>query len=384
MWRSQRGNGPPTVALGERVAALERENRELEARLRRLTEAAQRNEALLRKTQGRELELLRAGSLVELLELLIRGLGVAYQLDAVALVLNDPQHEIRHLISGDGFEQECLKEVQFVEALVALAPQLAALERPWLGPFRTADHELLFPHAAGLGSIALIPLARSGQLEGLLAFGSTDASRFTSDLASDFLAHLGIIADVCIENAVNRARLVRSGLTDYLTGFHNRRYLHARLCEELARAQRTGQSVACLMIDVDHFKHINDRYGHLAGDAVLREVAQRIDGEMRLSDTGARFGGDEFAIVLPDGSAADAVTVARRVLAALRRAPIEIAPGVAEEVTLSVGVAVALPAPATRDFKSLADRLMAEADAALYSAKGSGRNDVAVSEVTVA
>ncbi|MGH8226755.1 MAG: DUF484 family protein, partial [Steroidobacteraceae bacterium] len=156
MWRSQRGNGPPTVALGERVAALERENRELEARLRRLTEAAQRNEALLRKTQGRELELLRAGSLVELLELLIRGLGVAYQLDAVALVLNDPQHEIRHLISGDGFEQECLKEVQFVEALVALAPQLAALERPWLGPFRTADHELLFPHAAGLGSIALI------------------------------------------------------------------------------------------------------------------------------------------------------------------------------------------------------------------------------------
>ena len=107
-----------------------------------------------------------------------------------------------------------------------------------------------------------------------------------------------MVAAICIENAVNRARLLRSGLTDFLTGFHNRRYLHARLREELARAQRAKQSLACLMIDVDHFKRINDQYGHLAGDAVLREVAQRIDAEMRISDTGARFGGDEFAIVL--------------------------------------------------------------------------------------
>ncbi|MGB6450202.1 MAG: DUF484 family protein, partial [Steroidobacteraceae bacterium] len=328
--------------------------------------------------------LLQAGSLVQLLERLIHGLGSAYQLDAVSLVLHDPQHEIRHLLSGDALARESLAEVQFVETLVALAPQLAALERPWLGRYRTADHELLIPHAPGLGSVALVPLLRAGQLDGVLVFGAKDPGRFTRELASDFLAHLGVIAGVCIENAVNRARLVRSGFTDFLTGFHNRRYLHARLCEELARAQRARQPVSCLMIDIDHFKSINDRYGHLAGDAVLREIAQRIDAEMRVSDTGARFGGDEFAIVLPNGSAADGAIVARRVLNAVRGSPIAIAPGVAETTTLSIGVAAAAPGPDTRDFKSLAERLMAEADAALYRAKGAGRNGIAISESTVA
>src|SRR5205823_14804307 len=99
-----------------------------------------------------------------------------------------------------------------------------------------------------------------------------------------------------IANAVNTARLRRSGSTCFLTGSHTRRYLHARLREELARAQRARHSIVCLMIDLDHFKRINDQYGHLAGDAVLREVASRIDAEMRISDTGARFGGDEFEI----------------------------------------------------------------------------------------
>ena len=372
-----------SVPMSERLAALERENGELKVQMAELTEEAARNEALLRKTQSRELDLLQAGSLVQLLDRLISGLRSAYQLDAVALVLHDPQHETRHLLSGDGFGEDRLAEVLFVDSVVTLAPQLAALERPWLGPYRAADHELLVPRGAALGSLALIPLLRGGELEGVLVFGSSDRRRFTSELASDFLAHLGVVAAVCIENAVNRARLVRSGLTDFLTGFHNRRYLHARLCEELARAQRARQSVACLMIDVDHFKRINDQYGHLAGDAVLREVAQRIDQEMRVSDTGARFGGDEFAIVLPNGSLGDGAIVAQRVLNAVRGTPIPITPGVSETVTLSIGVAVAAPAPETRDFKSLAERLMAEADAALYQAKGAGRNGVASSEVTV-
>ena len=188
-----------------------------------------------------------------------------------------------------------------------------------------------------------------------------------------------MVAAICIENAVNRARLLRSGLTDFLTGFHNRRYLHARLREELARAQRAHQSLACLMIDVDHFKRINDQHGHLAGDAVLREVAQRVDAEMRMSDTGARFGGDEFAIVLlageharcGEGGRARAAGGAqpaghhrqerhrdRHALDRRRRGD---------------------PGGVTRDYKVLAERLIAEADAALYRAKSAGRNRIATS-----
>lgn len=356
---------------------MESENRILQARLQELTEEVGRNDALLRKTQERELELLRASSLVQLLERLIHGLRTSYQLDAVTLVLQDPQHEIRHLISGDGFEE--LPQVQFVDSIASLAPRLPELERPWLGRYRKEDHEMLVQGALHSGSLALIPLWRSQQLDGLLVFGSADGSRFTKELAVDFLAHLGVVAAICIENAVNRARLVRSGLTDFLTGFHNRRYLQSRMREELARAQRARQFVVCLMIDVDHFKRINDQYGHLAGDAVLREVARRIDAEMRTSDTGARFGGDEFAIVLPQGNYADGEKVANRVLHAVRDQPIRIGT-VSEPVTLSIGVAAAAPDPKTRDLKVLAERLIAEADAALYRAKSAGRNQVATSE----
>jgi len=378
MTRSQPGS-LASEAPGDSLRALEEQNLTLHGRLAALTEEVGRNDSLLRKTQERELELLRAGSLVQLFERLIAGLRVSYQLDGVTLLLHDPQHEIRHLLAGDGQVPEPLQGVCFVDALVTIAPQLANLDRPWLGPFCKADHELLLPGIARPGSIALIPLRRHDELDGVLVFVSADPQRFKPELASDFLAHLGLVAAICIENAVNRARLLRSGLTDFLTGFHNRRYLHARLREELARAQRAHQSLVCLMIDVDHFKRINDQFGHLAGDAVLREVAHRIDAEMRISDTGARFGGDEFAMVLSQATLTEGERIAARVLHAVRNLPVAIGSTTAETVTLSIGVAVATPGPGLRDYKVLAERLIAEADAALYRAKSAGRNRIATS-----
>ena len=373
-------SAPQRAASEPEVVRLERENAHLQARLAALTDEVGRNDSLLRKTQERELELLRAGSLTQLFERLIMGLRTSYQLDEVALILHDPQHEIRHLLSGDGVTAGEPPGVCFVDALVSIAPQLANLERPWLGPYRKADHELLVPGvAAPPGSLALIPIRRNEPLDGVLVFSSSDPQRFTPELASDFLAHLGLVVAICVENAVNRARLLRSGLTDFLTGFHNRRYLHARLREELGRAQRARQSLVCLMIDVDHFKRINDQHGHLAGDTVLREVAHRIDAEMRISDTGARFGGDEFAIVLTQADMADGERVAGRVLHTVRNHPIAISKQHTETVTLSIGVAAAQPGPGARDYKVLAERLISEADAALYRAKSAGRNRLATS-----
>lgn len=363
----------------DRLWSLESENRLLKARLSELTDQVTRNDSLLRKTQERELDLMRAGSLPRLLERICYGLKASYQLDAVHLLLQDPQHEIRHLLSAE--EQQ---DVRFVDALAQLAPQLDSLDRPWLGPYNDTDHEQLVYGSRGAGSLAVIPLRRNDQLDGVLVFASSDPFRFTSELATDFLAHLGVVTAICLENAINRARLLRSGFTDFLTGFHNRRYLNARLREELSRAQRVHQSIACLMIDVDHFKRINDRYGHLAGDTVLQEVAHRIDTEMRTSDTGARFGGDEFAIVLPHGGVLDAEKVALRVLNAVRSRPIVISPEASETITLSIGVAAAAPPQGARDYKVLADRLIAEADAALYRAKSAGRNRVESSQNLVA
>jgi len=364
--------------LSGRGQDLAAENRRLEARLAELTQHATRNDSLLRKTQERELELLRAATLPQLFERLIHGLRASYQLDRVTLTLNDPEHELRQLLWNDTGVLENLPEVQFVDSLAALANDLPQLEKPWLGPFNRALHAPVC-RVREMGSIALIPLRRNEQVEGVLVFASSDPFRFNADLATDFLAHLGLVTAICLENAANRAKLLRSGLTDFLTGFHNRRYLNARLREELGRAQRFRQPIGCLMIDVDRFKPINDQYGHLAGDAVLREVAQRIDAQMRASDIGARFGGDEFSIVLPQGSLQDAERVAKRVLDAVRGTPIRVDETISETVTLSIGVAVAEPTLDSRDFKLIAERLMAEADAALYRAKQAGRNCVSVS-----
>jgi diguanylate cyclase (GGDEF)-like protein len=311
----------------------------------------------------------------------VGGLRTAYGLDRVTLSLFDPQHELRHLSGSENLSSAVIDEVRFIDAVSPLAPRLAQFDRPWLGAYDAADHELMISPMFRQGSIALIPLPRDSRAIGVMAFASRDPRRFTSDLASDFLAHLGKVVAISLENAVNRARLVRSGVTDFLTGWHNRRYFHNRLREELARAERTGKALACLMIDVDHFKEINDRFGHLAGDEALKEVARRAEAEIRAGDTGARFGGDEFAILLAGAESAHAVKLAERIHQGVGATPIRVHGGAHVTVTLSIGLATAKPQPQPRahDHKVLAERLIAEADAALYRAKSAGRNRVEVS-----
>jgi diguanylate cyclase (GGDEF)-like protein len=355
-----------------------RENEELKRLLAEMTAEAANNETILKRTQARELTLLRADSLAQLLHAMVDGLRESYALDAVSVVLLDPQHEIRHLLVAGGDRPEEFQQIFFVDSLVGLAPQLAVLHKPWLGPFVGADHHLLFSGAQNLKSTALVPLPRKDRATGALCFGSRDPARFTRHHGTDFLAHLGAVAAVCIENAVNRARLLRAGITDFLTGWHNRRYLQQRLKEELARAQRRGGTIACLMIDIDRFKSINDGYGHLAGDTALKEIAHRVEGQIRSMDTAARFGGDELAILLPEAAAAEAATLAERIRDAIATVPFSLNSQVTRNLTVSVGVAAVAPGRHEGDLKAVADRLVAEADAALYRAKALGRNRVQV------
>src|SRR5580692_649002 len=356
----------------------DREIEDLRKRLAEMTAEAANNESILKRTQARELTLLRADSLAQLLNALVEGLRESYALDAVSVVLLDPQHELRHLLVAGGDRPEEFKQIFFVDSLVTLAPQLAVLHKPWLGPFVGADHHLLFPGHPNLRSAALVPLPRKDLAIGALCFGSRDAARFTRHHGTDFLAHLGAVAAVCIENAVNRARLLRAGITDFLTGWHNRRYLQQRLKEELARAQRRGGTIACLMIDIDRFKGINDGYGHLAGDIALKEIAQRIESKIRSMDTAARFGGDELAVLLPESNAAEAAKLGERIRECIAAKPVALSAEIERTLTVSVGVAAVAPGRHEADLKAVADRLIADADAALYRAKAMGRNRVQV------
>lgn len=156
--------------------------------------------------------------------------------------------------------------------------------------------------------------------------------------------------------------------TDSLTGTANRRYFDERLLEELERFKRTGIGLSLALADVDYFKQVNDEFGHLAGDAVLKALVLTMRAGTRPYDLVARWGGEEFIILLPDTELALAIDVADRMRVAFAA---ETVPAVSRSITVSFGIAAARSG-------DTADTLLARADAALYRAKESGRNRVCV------
>ena len=166
--------------------------------------------------------------------------------------------------------------------------------------------------------------------------------------------------------AIRNIQLESFSVRDHLTGAFNRRYVTMRLDEEISRSHRTNEPLSLALIDVDHFKRINDTHGHPAGDAVIRAVAQLLINQSRAYTVVARYGGDEFAIVLPSTAKPGATGYAERMMRIVRSYPFVTGP-----VTLSIGTAT-LP-----DDASTADDLIAAADRALYRAKREGRNRVA-------
>ncbi len=166
--------------------------------------------------------------------------------------------------------------------------------------------------------------------------------------------------------------LRRLATRDQLTGLLNRREFDRIVTEERERALRFGHGLGLVMIDIDHFKSVNDTYGHPAGDAVLREVSRRVASQVRTVDRVARFGGEEFAVILMQTDVASASDVAQRICQAVSRDPIIATDTAALSVTVSAGVAM-LP----QDARSEA-ALIAAADRALYAAKEAGRNRTAI------
>lgn len=354
---------------------LEVKLREAHSQLQRLTREVDRNSRKLQVSQERELKLLKAADIAALLRVMLVDLKASYRLEAVSVVICDPEHDLRHLLLAAGHNANDFPGLLFVDALAGLAPQYVALRKPWLGRFKAADHSLVLPNVPALGSIAMLPLRHKDKLLGSMNFGSKDEERFSSLHATDIFAHFCVIASFALENVVNRARLLRSGQTDFLTGWHNRRYLQFRLKEELARARRDQSTLVCLMLDIDHFKRINDNYGHAAGDEVLREIAHRVELQVRASDVAARYGGEEFVVLLPGTDEHSAELLAERIRKAIASSPVTLNDTATETITTSIGIASCVAAPGD-DLKTLGDSLLARADVALYQAKSAGRNRI--------
>lgn len=345
--------------LEEQHRLLDATHRTLEARLRELTLLADLSRSLNSTLR-----------LDELSHLVTEQVGRALGYKAFALLLLDePQGE---LVVKSIFGIDPAVEGTRMPLGQGLAGRAAQERRLLLVKDRRADPRLPAARWTGVedGSLLAIPMMSQGACVGVLDFFQPEVNAFDEEEVR-FLESVAGQAAMAIANARLHEQTVALSLTDPLTGLHNRRSLFAHLERELARSERFAHACAVALIDVDHFKNLNDARGHLAGDATLRRVGELLGGAVRKVDTLARHGGEEFALVLPRADRAAALEVAEKLRALVAGTAFEhgsAQPG--GKVTISVGVA-AFPEDA-RDLPGLLDA----ADAALYAAKRKGRDAV--------
>lgn len=269
-------------------------------------------------------------------------------------------HEMtKHHIRPDVVDEEAiaslLRDVDSISHRLSNSPHAYVVD---------GDHSQATPVLAD----AVVPLIYRGSFVGLLLVRSDDDSRVW---AENELLLLHTVADqlaVAVNHAHLFAQMQQQALTDGLTGCYNRRQFEFQLERDLHHAVRNGQPLSLIMLDLDNFKNINDQAGHDAGDVALRMLADTLRAELRAGDTAARFGGDEFVMILPQADYEGAQLVAERLR---KRIEETVVPGFGQ-VTASFGVA-SFPAHA-----SSRDTLVIAADRALYNSKDAGRNQVSL------
>lgn len=360
------------------------EHQRLKQQLDTVIEQARENELKMQRFQAQELRLIGTRSLSALIQNILYNYRTSFALDAVSLALYDQHYEIHRVLEEEGTRLAELSNLIFISDRRPLTELFGTTLTPQLGLFNPRSHAGLFAKSIPkLKSVALLPLTRYGDLIGSLNLGSINEHRFAETSATDFLQRLATIVAICLENTINHERLKRVGLTDSLTGINNRRFFDQRIGEEIARALRTREPLACLLLDIDYFKQVNDTYGHQAGDQVLRQTATLIREQLRNSDVLARYGGEEFAVLLPNTSAYSAVDIAQRIRDSIAQHRYTIKmhdDTLSLSKTLSIGVAAMDAATIPGDVEPLITSLIERTDKALYQAKNSGRNCVCALE----
>jgi diguanylate cyclase (GGDEF)-like protein len=298
---------------------------------------------------------------------------------ASSLRSNDGLRAILHGVARL-FDLDCVRLYLIDEEAQALRGELRVDLRGRVVSLRADEIPLASPHriaraaageGGGAGGMDLnLPLVVQGRTIGLLLvdnlLSQQPLPRADADLLRSFVGQIAL--------AVDNIRLfdeVQSlALYDSLTGLPVRRLFYQRLQEEIYRSERSGQKLSVAMMDVDHFKAVNDSFGHQIGDAVLRELGCVILKNLRKLDFPSRYGGDEILVLLPQARSEEAVLVMSRLLQEIRdlRIPVEFARGGALEATASIGIAT------YPDDGLTADELIGKADEALYWVKSHGRN----------
>ncbi len=356
----------------------EEHNQSLSATLNDLIKKAKHNQITQEKFYNLELYFLQSTSISTLFTRLLNELSSKLELELVELHLVDHNEETQQLIKDIYGDLE-FENLSFNNDSVILKQ----LYHNNLDVTLSQDPKLiaqLFKFSSKkIYSLAMLPLVREKKLIGSLHLGSHNKDRFTPDLATSFLQHLGSIIGICIQNSITQEQFKLLSLVDLLTRTKNRRYFIQSLNREIARATRSQHPISCLFLDLDHFKQVNDTHGHLTGDRALQAVANCIMPLLRQSDVLARFGGEEFTIMLPDTNQSHAIEIAERIR--LKISQIALKDDHDEFFSISVSIGVSTWQPVNEQpitFEAAQNYLISKADEGVYIAKERGRNCVQV------
>lgn len=322
----------------------------------------------------REISLALSGSLKAslIMEILLEQVAKVVPFDSAAVLLVEDDGSVQ--VAGHrGYEtfgvDGMLKGTNLTVAQFAHWDQIVASASPVIVADTAADANWVdFPIAHHIRSWIGAPLKTRERILGFLSLDKTEPNYYTAEHAARLNALAGH-ASLALWNAITFGEVERDSITDYLTGAYNHRYFQQQLRMEIVRAANMNYPLSLLIIDIDHFKKVNDVHGHLCGDQVLRQLAARLRSELRSVDMLARYGGEEFAALLPGTYRAWLEKIAERIRHSVAAEPFRV--GEAEiHLTVSVGGAT-FP-----DHAQDATALIACADRELYEAKASGRNCV--------
>jgi diguanylate cyclase (GGDEF)-like protein len=326
----------------------------------------------LRKSIQRVGETLRSThDMKQLLESVLNTAADAVRADAAIFWAFTPTREELYPSINRGIDVDSLVRVSVGEGAVGLVAERSSpvvVPSPTPGGARFSRHEPRFPVAVA------VPIYSHDKILGVLALYRTDPRKHFADQELEMVSFLAEQGGTAIENVLLHEEAQRLSITDGLTGIWNRRYFQMQFRQVLATAARFERTFSVLMLDLDHFKRINDTYGHRRGDEVLVEFAQRVTTMVREVDTFARYGGEEFACLLTETDIDGAMITAEKIREAVARDPLASAEGQPLHLTVSIGIA---SYPEHGDsFVSLIEA----ADRALYRAKQTGRNQVCLAE----
>ncbi len=359
-------------------------NRELQRKLNQILKQARDNEKKQELYETFGFEIIGASTPEQLHDLLLSQIVARFQLLDAVLCLIDHQKDVERLFLDRNEKARLDSENRLLILDTSKDPEIiqSLTHKPILGTEALRKYHWMIANLKTqdrIKSAAFLPLLRSDRIIGALMLLSHDPYRYQEGIGTLFLQKLSAMTAVAIENCLNQQRIKEVSYQDVLTQAYNRRYFDLRLKDEIARCTRRDDDLICMFLDVDHFKKINDNYGHQTGDLVLRHIVSLIKEQVRSCDIVARYGGEEFVVALQSTTLHAAQEIAERLRQATYSSKI-ILHDKQLQATVSIGMASlrGMLTAQQHDADFICATLLDRADKALYEAKASGRNRVVI------